>query len=82
MRLADLIYFDWYYMLVMPTLVSILCVLTNRLSGRKEEPCPTWKDKFQMFFIYFMCWFMNMFFIWLLMLANEAWLINKWGVKL
>lgn len=82
MRLADLVYYDWYYMLVMPTLVSILCVLTNRLSGRKEEPCPTWKDKLQMFFIYFMCWFMNMFFIWLLMLSNEVWLMNKWGVKL
>lgn len=80
MKIEDLIYFDWYYMLVMPTLVSILCVFTNRLAGRKEEPCPRWQDKLQMFFIYFMCWFMNMFFIWLLMLSNEAWLIHHWGI--
>ena len=81
MRITDLIYYDWYYMLLMPFLVSILCVLTNRLFGRKEESCPTWKDKWQMIFIYCMCLFMNMFFIWLLMLSNECWLMHHWGIS-
>lgn len=82
MKIEDLVYYDWYYMFFMPLVVAILCVLTNRLAGRKEDPCPTWNDKWQMIFIYFMCLFMNMFFIWLLMLSNEVWLAHKWGVTL
>ena len=34
-----------------------------------------------MTFIYFMCIFTNMFMIWLLMMAQEAWLIDHWGIK-
>ena len=81
MRIADLVYCDWGYMVFIPFLASILCVITNRLFCREEDPCPTWKDKLQMIFIYGMCIFMNMFFIWLLMLHNECWLMQHWGIS-
>lgn len=71
-------YWDW----IMAFLVASCCVLFNRLAGRKEESCPTWKDKLQMSLIYLACLFANMFFIWLLMMAQEAWLIERWGIKL
>ena len=61
MRISDLVYYDWYYMWLMPFLVSILCVFTNRLLGREEDKCPTWQDKCKMIFIYCMCIFMNLF---------------------
>ena len=80
--ILTLIHSNLYYTILMPALVSILCVVTNRLNGRTENACPTWKDKLNMFGIYFACWFINMFFIWLLMLANEVWLAEHWGVKL
>ena len=72
---------SYYYCWIMPFMVACCCVLFNRLASRKEESCPTWKDKLQMGFIYFACLFANMFFIWLLMLAQEAWLIEHWGIK-
>ena len=81
MRISDLVYYDWYYMWLMPFLVSILCVFTNRLLGREEDKCPTWQDKCKMIFIYCMCIFMNMFFILLLMLSNECWLMHHWGIS-
>ena len=70
--ILNLIHNNLYYTVLMPALVLILCVVTNRLNGRTENACPTWKDKLNMFGIYFACWFINMFFIWLLMLANEV----------
>ena len=43
--------------IIIPILTALICVFTTRLMGRKEESCPTWKDKLQMTFIYFACWF-------------------------
>ena len=81
MTLEDLIRESYYYWGIMAFLVALICVLINRLAGRTEDKCPTWKDKLQMAFIYFMCIFTNMFMIWLLMMAQEAWLIDHWGIK-
>lgn len=67
---------------IMPFLVALICVLINRLAGRTEEPCPTWKDKLQMAFIYFLCLFINIFVIWLLMMYQEVWFIDHYGIKL
>ena len=31
--------------IIIPILTALICVFTTRLMGRKEESCPTWKDK-------------------------------------
>ena len=80
--ILNLIHSNLYYAILTTALVSILCVVTNRLNGRTEDACPTWKDKLNMFGIYFACWLINMFFIWLLILANEVRLVEHLGVKL
>ena len=80
--ILNLIHSNLYYAILTTALVSILCVVTNRLNGRSEDACPTWKDKLNMFGIYFTCWLINMFFIWLLILANEVRLVEHLGVKL
>ena len=72
-------YLDCWIMLF---IVACCCVLVNRLAGRTEEICPTWKDKMKMAFIYFMCIFTNMFFIWLIMIAQKAWLIQHWNINI
>lgn len=82
MTLEYLIKDSFYYCWVMSFIVACFCVLFNRLAGRKEESCPTWKDKLQMGFIYFFCIFANMFVIWLLMMAQEAWLAQHWNIKI
>ena len=80
--IADLVYSDWFYMFFQPAIVALLCTIVVRLFGRTEDKCPTWKDKFNMILIYFSCWFCCLFFIWLLMLANETWLAEYWNVDL
>jgi len=73
---------SYYYWGIMPFLTACCCVLINRLALRQEDSCPTQKDKLQMGFIYFACVFVNMFFIWLLMLAQEAWLAQHWNINI
>ena len=82
MTLEYLVRESYYYWGIMPFIVACCCVLINRLAGRKEDSCPTWKDKLQMGFIYFFCIFANMFVIWLLMLAQEVWLAQHWNIKI
>ena len=53
--ILTLIHSNLYYTVLMPALVSILCVVTNRLNGCTEDACPTWKYKLNMFSIYFAC---------------------------
>lgn len=80
--ILNLIHNNLYYTILTTALVSILCVVTNRLFGRTEDDCPTWKDKLNMFGIYFTCWCINMFFILLLILANKVRLVEHLGIKL
>jgi len=80
--ILTLIHSNLYYTIFTTALVSILCVVTNRLNGRSEDDCTTWKDKLNMFGIYFACWCINMFFILLLILSNELRLIEHLGIKL
>lgn len=65
---------------IMPVIVALSCVCINRSVGRKEDLCPTVKDKLQMGFLYFMCFSVNLFLILLLMLAEEAWLKLHWNI--
>lgn len=80
MTLENLVSDSFTYNWLMPIMVAVLCVFTNRLNGRTENSCPTWKDKFQLGFIYMMCLFMNLFFIWLLLMFQESWLALKWNI--
>ena len=60
--------------IIIPILAAILCVLMSRLMGRKEEQCPTWKDKLQMAVIYILCWFCCQFFIYMTMMAQYVYI--------
>ena len=82
MTLEYLIKESFYYCWIMPFIVACCCVLINRLAGRQEDSCPTWKDKLKMGFIYLFCIFANMFVIWLLMMEQEAWLALHWNIKI
>jgi len=82
MTLEYLVNESYCYCWILAFVVALCCVLINRLAGRTEDPCPTWKDKIQMGFIYFMCIFTNIFLIWLLMMAQEAWLIQHFNINI
>ena len=63
--------------IIIPILTALICVFTTRLMGRKEESCPTWKDKLQMIFIYFACWFCCQVVIYLAMIAEYVYLTGN-----
>jgi hypothetical protein len=48
MTLEYLVNESYCYCWILAFVVALCCVLINRLAGRTEDPCPTWKDKIQM----------------------------------
>lgn len=77
----ELVRSEYCYWLFFPLVLAINCVFINRLAGRKEDKCPTWKDKLQMGFIYFMCILANMFVAFICMIGQKAWLILHWNLN-
>ena len=67
--------------IIIPILTALICVFTTRLMGRKEESCPTWKDKLLMALIYFACWFCCQVVIYLAMAAEYAYLTDNNSFK-
>lgn len=82
MTLEYLVSESYCYCWTIAIMVAFCCVLINRLAGRTEQSCPTWQDKMKMAIIYFMCIFTNVFLIWLLMMAQEAWFIQHFNINI